>query len=89
MGILLPHVGMMQHELQSIPNITKIIAKIISKAIKKKRTNRNCPWDKEDQLVGQTGTRPWDKPSALCLIPREKRHFVPFVPGMGGGSSLG
>ena len=52
-------------------------------------TNRNRPWDKWDPSPGQNGTRPWDKPAFLCLIPQSNRHFVPFVPGTGGGSSLG
>ena len=51
-------------------------------------TNRNRPWDKWDPSPGQNGTRPWDKPAFLCLIPQRNRHFVPFVPGTGGGSSL-
>ena len=53
------------------------------------RTNRNRPWDKWDPSPGQNETRPWDKPAFLCLIPQSNRHFVPFVPGTGGGSSLG
>ena len=52
-------------------------------------TNRNHPWDKRDPSPGQTGTRPWDKPAVLCLITQENRHFVPFVPGTGGGLSPG
>ena len=52
-------------------------------------TNRNRPWDKWDPSPGQNGTRPWDKPAFLCLTPQSNRHFVPFVPGTGGGLSLG
>ena len=52
-------------------------------------TNSNRPWDKWDPSPGQNGTRPWEKPAFLCWIPQENRHFVPFVPGTGGGSSLG
>ena len=48
--------------------------------------NRNRPWDKRDPSLGQIGTHPWDKPAISCLIPQSNRHFVPFVPGTGGGS---
>ena len=33
-------------------------------------TNRNRPWDNWDPSPGQNGTRPWDKPAFLCLIPQ-------------------
>ena len=46
--------------------------------------------------LGQTGpipgtnrTRPRDKPAVFCLIPKQNRHFVPFVLGTGSGLSLG
>ena len=34
------------------------------------RTNRNRLWDKWDPSPGQNGTRPWNKPAFLCLIPQ-------------------
>ena len=52
-------------------------------------TNRNHPWDKLGPSPGQIGTRPWDKPVFSSIIPQYDRHFFPFVPGTGGGSSLG
>ena len=52
-------------------------------------TKMNRPWDKRDPSPGQIGTRPWDKPAFLCLIPQSNRHFGPFVPGTVGGLSLG
>ena len=33
-------------------------------------TKRNRPWDKRDPSPGQIGTRPWDEPAFLCLIPQ-------------------
>ena len=29
-------------------------------------TNRNHPWAKQDQSLGQTGTSLWDKPAVFC-----------------------
>ena len=33
-------------------------------------TKRNRARDKRDPSPGQIGTRPWDKPASLCLIPQ-------------------
>ena len=50
-------------------------------------TNRNRPWDKRDPSLGQTGTRPLDKPGPVPKVPWTNRD--PFVLGTGRGSSLG
>ena len=34
-------------------------------------TNRNRPWHKRDSSPAQIGTRPWDKPAFVCLIPQQ------------------
>ena len=52
-------------------------------------TNRNGPWDKWDPSRDKMGPVPGTNRPFLCLIPQSNRHFVPFVPGTGGGSSLG
>ena len=52
------------------------------------RTNRNYPWDKRDPSLGQTGTRPCDKPAVflftstakIAILSRSSLGRVPVCP---------
>ena len=48
----------------------KVVFRARKKANKHKHFRRDGLRDKQEPSLGQNGTRPWDKPAFLCLIPQ-------------------